>query len=101
MIVGVPAEFYLDEQRVALVPAVVPTLTKEGLQVMVERGAGEKAGFHDAAYEERGARLVPNRTELFSSSDIIVQTHRLTANPEGAEARYHSDYGLEYGYGSE
>ena len=86
MIVGVPAEFYLDEQRVALVPAVVPTLTKEGLQVMVERGAGEKAGFHDAAYVERGAHLVPNRTELFSSSDIIVQAHRLTAKPEGAEA---------------
>ncbi len=86
MIVGVPAESYLNERRVALVPAVVPKLTKMGLQVMVERGAGEKAGFHDAAYEESGARLAQNRTELFSSSDIIVQTHRLTANPDGANA---------------
>lgn len=86
MVVGVPAEAYLNERRVALVPAVVPTLTKVGLQVMVERGAGEKAGFHDNAYEQHGARLAPNRTELFSSSDIIVQTHRLTANPDGAHA---------------
>jgi len=86
MIVGVPAESYLKERRVALVPAVLPALAKVGLQVMVERGAGEKAGFHDAAYEQHGARLAPNRTELFSSSDIIVQTHRLTANPDGAHA---------------
>ena len=87
MIVGVPAEAYLNERRVALVPAVVPRLTKVGLQVMVERGAGEKAGFHDAAYVKSGARLAQNRTELLSSSDIIVQTHRLTANPDGANAR--------------
>ena len=86
MIVGVPAESYLKERRVALVPAVLPALAEVGLEVMVERGAGEQAGFHDAAYEEKGARLAPNRTELFSSCDIIVQTHRLTANPEGAHA---------------
>jgi NAD(P) transhydrogenase subunit alpha len=53
---------------------------------MVERGAGEQAGFRDAAYQEQGARLAPNRTEVFSSSDIIVQTHRLIANPDGAHA---------------
>lgn len=84
MIVGVPAESYLNERRVALVPAVVPTLTRVGLQVVVEQGAGEKAGFHDAAYKQYGARLAASRSELFSSSDIIVQTHRLTANPDGA-----------------
>lgn len=86
MIVGVPAESYLKERRVALVPAVLPALAEVGLQVMVERGAGEQAGFRDAAYQEQGARLAPNRTELFSSSDIIVQTHRLIANPDGAHA---------------
>lgn len=86
MIVGVPAESYLKERRVALVPAVLPALAKVGLEVIVERGAGEKAGFHDAAYEQHGARLAASRSELFSSSDIIVQTHRLTANPDGAHA---------------
>jgi H+-translocating NAD(P) transhydrogenase subunit alpha len=86
MIVGVPAESYLKERRVALVPAVLPALARAGLQIMVERGAGKNAGFHDAAYEEHGARLTENRAELFSSSDIIVQTHRLTANPDGSHA---------------
>jgi len=53
---------------------------------MVERGAGEKAGFHDTAYAEQGARLAANRPELVSSSDLIVQIHRLTDNPDGAHA---------------
>ena len=51
MIVGVPVESYPHERRVALVPTVVPTLVKAGLEVLVEQGAGEKAGFPDAAYE--------------------------------------------------
>ena len=49
MIAGVPVESSPHEQRVALVPAVVPTLIKAGLQVLVEPGAGEKAGFPDSA----------------------------------------------------
>ncbi|MGH2566946.1 MAG: Re/Si-specific NAD(P)(+) transhydrogenase subunit alpha [Bacteroidota bacterium] len=81
MIVGVPIESSPHEQRVALVPAVVPMLTKTGLTVLVEQGAGESAGFSDAAYEEQGARLVPNRAELFSSADIIAQVHSLESSP--------------------
>jgi len=81
MIVGVSVESYPDERRVALVPAVVRTLVKAGLQVLVEKGAGENAGFPDAAYEEQGARLAPDRTQLFSSADVLLQVHGLSANP--------------------
>lgn len=81
MIVGVPLESYRHERRVALVPAFVPTLAKAGLEVLVEQGAGENAGFPDAAYEEQGARLAPDRTQLFSSADFLVQVHGLGANP--------------------
>jgi len=81
MIVGVPVESYPHERRVALVPAFVPTLAKAGLEVLVEQGAGENAGFPDAAYEEQGARLAPDRTQLFSSADFLVQVHGLGANP--------------------
>lgn len=62
MIVGVPIESYPNERRVALVPAVIPILAKAGLEVLVQRGAGENAGFPDATYEEQGARLAPDRT---------------------------------------
>jgi NAD(P) transhydrogenase subunit alpha len=91
MIVGVPIESYLHERRVALVPALVPTLTKAGLEVLVEKGAGEKAGFPDAAYQEQGARLVSDRTQLFASADVLLQVHGLSANPGANPELLHSD----------
>ena len=50
MIVGVPRESFPGERRVALVPAVIPNLTKVGLEVVVEAGAGAAAGYPDADY---------------------------------------------------
>ncbi len=82
MIVGVPVESYPDERRVALVPAVVPDLVKVGLEVLVQQGAGEKAGFLDAAYKERGASLASDRTQLFSSADLLLGVHGLRVNAE-------------------
>ena len=49
MIVGVPVETYPSERRVALVPSVAADLAKADLEVVVQSGAGEKAGFPDAA----------------------------------------------------
>ena len=73
MIVGVPKESYPGERRVALVPMVVPNLAKAGLEVVVEAGAGEQAGYPDEAYVEKGARIVPDRAVVFSTADIVVQ----------------------------
>ena len=73
MIVGVPKEIYPGERRVALVPAVIPNLKKAGLDVIVEAGAGLPAGYPDAEYTEKGARLIEKRTELFQTADLIVQ----------------------------
>jgi NAD(P) transhydrogenase subunit alpha len=73
VIVGVPKESYPGERRVALVPVVVPILAKAGLEVVVESGAGLEAGYPDAAYAEKGAKILPDRAALFASADIIVQ----------------------------
>jgi H+-translocating NAD(P) transhydrogenase subunit alpha len=73
VIVGVPKESYPGERRVALVPLVVPNLTKAGSEVIVEAGAGEQAGYPDAAYVEKGAKIVPDRTAVFGTADIVVQ----------------------------
>ncbi len=73
MIVGVPKESYPGERRVALVPAVIPTLAKAGLEVIVESGAGEQAGYPDSAYAEKGGKILPDRAAVFASADIIVQ----------------------------
>ena len=73
MIVGVPKESYPGERRVALVPAVIPNLIKAGLEVVVEAGAGEQAGYPDTAYVEKGAKLSPDRAAVFSAADIVAQ----------------------------
>ena len=73
MIVGVPKESYPGERRVALVPVVIPNLAKAGLEVVIESGAGEAAGYPDALYVEKGAKILPDRAAVFSASDIIVQ----------------------------
>ena len=73
MIVGVPREGYPGERRVALVPAVLPNLKKAGLEVLVEAGAGQAAGYVDAEYVEKGAKMAASREEVFASADIIVQ----------------------------
>ena len=49
MIVGIPRETLPGETRVALIPSMVPALSKADLTVMVETGAGEAAGFPDSA----------------------------------------------------
>ena len=73
MIVGVPKENYPGERRVALVPVVIPNLTKAGLEVLIESGAGAEAGYPDSLYVEKGAKIAPNRAAVFSAADIVVQ----------------------------
>jgi NAD(P) transhydrogenase subunit alpha len=73
MIVGVPKEIFPGERRVALVPMVVPTLAKAKLEVVVEAGAGASAGYPDAEYTAKGAKIVPERARVFEQADIIVQ----------------------------
>src|SRR5437879_5132149 len=77
MVIGVPSESSPHEKRVALVPGVVPLLIKAGVKVLVERGAGETAGFPDAAYEEQGANLAADRGRLLSMAEVLVQVHGL------------------------
>ncbi|HVB34563.1 MAG TPA: NAD(P) transhydrogenase subunit alpha [Patescibacteria group bacterium] len=73
MVVGVPTEIYPGERRVALVPAVLPNLKKAGLEVVVQAGAGAQAGYLDSEYEAKGAKILPDRAQVFSTADVIVQ----------------------------
>ena len=57
----------------ALVPAMLPNLKKAGLDVLIQAGAGQAAGYLDAEYAEKGAKMAANREEVFASADIIVQ----------------------------
>jgi NAD(P) transhydrogenase subunit alpha len=86
MIVGIPREIYPKERRVALVPAVIPNLKKAGMDVYLEAGAGLPAGYPDKEYEEKGAKIVSGRAELFRAADIIVQFLVYGANDKTGNA---------------
>ena len=86
MIVGVPKESYPGERRVALVPVAIPNLAKAGLEVIVEAGAGEQAGYPDAAYTEKGAKIAPGRAAVFAAADIVVQVLSYGSNDVTGQA---------------
>lgn len=86
MIIGIPKEIYPGERRVALVPNVVPNLLKAGFEILVQAGAGESAGYPDAHYAEKGAKILPDRTSIFNTAEIILQVLCYGANDvNGAE----------------
>ncbi len=85
MIVGVPRETFPGESRVALVPGVLAPLTKKKWEVLIEKDAGLAAGFPDAQYTEKGARIA-SREEVFAKSDVILQVRSLGANPDAGKA---------------
>lgn len=73
MIIGVPREIKTDENRVALTPAGVLALAKDGHRVLVERGAGDGSGFADEQYRLAGAELVESAGNLWEASEMIVK----------------------------
>jgi NAD(P) transhydrogenase subunit alpha len=80
LVVGVPRETYPGETRVALVPAVLPQLSKAGMDVVVEAHAGDAAGFPDEAYVTHGARI-GSRDDVFGAN-VVVQVRTCGMNPE-------------------
>jgi NAD(P) transhydrogenase subunit alpha len=86
MIVGVPRESYPSERRVAIVPSVVPTLAKAGLEVIVEANAGMEAGYPDSTYTSKGAKIIPDRAEVFRTADIITQVLCYGSNDKTGDA---------------
>jgi NAD(P) transhydrogenase subunit alpha len=85
MLVGIPAETCPGEKRVALAPDGAKALAKAGLEILVQAGAGEAAGFSDQAYEQAGAGLAASRPEVFEKADVILQVRAAGSNPEKAE----------------
>ena len=80
VIIGVPKEICPGEERVALTPANVGALLKKnGVEIRIERGAGEAAGFTDGDYENAGAKLT-DRDDIFSNAQAILQVQTPGSN---------------------
>jgi NAD(P) transhydrogenase subunit alpha len=79
MKVGVAKESAAGETRVAVVPDTARRLVDDGVELLVERGAGEAATFSDGAYEEAGARLVSTE-ELYAGADVVCKVRKPSAD---------------------
>jgi NAD(P) transhydrogenase subunit alpha len=90
---AVTRETFPGERRVALIPASIPPLVKAGMEMLVQSGAGVEAGFPDALYQAKGAKIVDSRDELFTA-DVILQVRAGGANHQAGKAdlnRYRQD----------
>ncbi len=73
MRVGVPKEIKSDEYRVGVTPTAAREYADRGHEVIVERGAGEGAGYEDADYDRAGARLVDGADAVFRDAEMVVK----------------------------
>ena len=76
MFIGVPREVARGERRVALVPEVVSQLTRADHRVVVERGAGIRAGVTDEAYRSAGCDLADSAAEIYATAQMILKVQR-------------------------
>jgi H+-translocating NAD(P) transhydrogenase subunit alpha len=76
MRLGVPRETADGERRAALVPETVEKLTRGGIEIVIEAGAGAAAFFDDEAYRTAGASIAPDAAGVYDSADLIVKVQR-------------------------
>lgn len=81
---GVVKELKEGETRVAITPDVVAMLQADGLNVLVESGAGVTSGFCDEDYINNGATVVKSASEVWNNSKIIVKVKE----PQEEEFQY-------------
>ena len=73
MKIGSPKEVFPGEARVAMTPDSALQLQKLGYECVIESGAGEAAGFSNAAYKEAGVEVVKTGAALFKAADIVAK----------------------------
>ena len=73
MKIGVPKEILNSENRVAITPSWVRTLTEAGHKVIIESGAGIGSSFTDLKYQNHGAEIVSSPEEIFAQSEIVCK----------------------------
>ena len=73
MNIGTDKEIKSHEYRVGLTPSCVKAYITRGHKVLVEKGAGDNAGFTDSEYENIGAAIISDKKEIFDTSDMIVK----------------------------
>lgn len=73
MIIGIPKEIKNNENRIAISPAGVNSLVKNGHIVLIETEAGTGSGFTDNSFRAVGAEIMSNPKAVWEKSDMIIK----------------------------
>jgi len=71
LFIGVPKETHFQEKRICLTPDAVAALVAHGHKVLLEKGAGEEAGFTDQDYNDAGAELTHDTKKVFGAPIVL------------------------------
>ncbi|MEN0058433.1 MAG: alanine dehydrogenase, partial [Bdellovibrio sp.] len=71
MIIGIPKEIKISENRVGLTEAGVRQYVKEGHTVLVEKDAGVGSGISNEDYAKAGAQIIDTKKEVYAKADMI------------------------------
>jgi len=78
MKIGAPSETAENEQRVALVPETVGRLTRGGHEIIIQAGAGDRAGYTDEAYIGAGATIAPEAAGVLGEAELVAKVQKPT-----------------------
>ena len=73
MIIGIPKEIKIQENRVSITPENVKKLTKNGHQVFVEKNAGLGSNYSNEQYQKNGAKILQTAEAVFAKSELILK----------------------------
>ena len=71
LFIGIPKETYFQEKRICLTPDAVNAIANNGHKVLIEKGAGNEAGFSDKDYSEAGAILTSDTKKVFGCPVVL------------------------------
>lgn len=71
MIIGVPKEIKISENRVGITEAGVRQYLRDGHTVLIEKDAGAGSGISDLQYEKAGAKIIDSKKELYAKAEMI------------------------------
>ena len=78
MKIGAPSETAENEQRVALVPETVGRLRRGDHEIIIQAGAGTRAGYTDEAYIQAGATIAPEAAGVLGEAELVAKVQKPT-----------------------
>ncbi len=83
MKVAIPKERRPGETRVAASPETVKRLVGQGIEIVIETGAGMSAAVTDAMFEANGAKIAPDAASAMADADVVFKVQRPLLKGEG------------------